>query len=168
MTMGPGETTTTLCMTTPNRGTWPGERDNSLFTSDYPVELITSTWRALSDNLKPCFIGLVVSFSSLSFGCYNFPFLVQKEPLFKGVWRLICSWNEPTFNAAGPDHHDGSFCTHHHRTHYEDGTRNTSVLLGVTFGGTLCLWYFLNFYLEIDIKFQSVALLGSTSCILAS
>lgn len=122
MTTGPGETTTTLCTTTPNRGRWPGKRDNSLFISAYPVELITSTWRALSDNLKPCLIGLVVSFSSLSFGCYNFPFLVPKEPLFNSVWRLICSWNGPTFN-AGPDHHDGSFCTRHHRTDCEDWAR---------------------------------------------
>lgn len=91
-TMGPGETTTILCMTTLNKGMWPGMRNKcSLFISAYPVELITNTWCALSDNLKPCFVGLVVLFSSLSSGCYNLPFLVQKELLFKGEWRLICS-----------------------------------------------------------------------------
>lgn len=43
-TTGPGETTTILCTTTLNKGTWPGMRNNcSLFISAYPVELITST-----------------------------------------------------------------------------------------------------------------------------
>lgn len=39
-TMGPGETTTILCMMTPNEGTWPELRNNcSLFISACPVEL---------------------------------------------------------------------------------------------------------------------------------
>lgn len=43
-TMGPGETTTILCTTTLNKGTWPGMRNKcSLFISAYPVELITNT-----------------------------------------------------------------------------------------------------------------------------
>lgn len=97
-----GETTTILCTTTPNKGTWPGMRNNcSLFISAYPVELMTSTWCALSDNLKPCFVGLVVLFSSLSSGCYNLPFLIQKEPLHKVEWRLSCSWNGPTLSQWG-------------------------------------------------------------------
>lgn len=44
MTTGPGETTTTLSMTTPNKGRWPGTRSSCpLFITAYPVELITST-----------------------------------------------------------------------------------------------------------------------------
>lgn len=43
-TTGPGGTTTTRSMTTPNQGRWLGTRNSCpLFISAYPVELITST-----------------------------------------------------------------------------------------------------------------------------
>jgi hypothetical protein len=70
---------------TPNKGRWSGMRNNCpLFISAYPVELITSTWCTLNDNLKPCFVGMVVFvFLPLSSGCYNVPFLVQKKHYLK-------------------------------------------------------------------------------------
>lgn len=90
MTTGPGETTTILSMMIPNRRMRPGMWNNcSLFISAYPVEFI-STWCTLSDNLKPCFIGMIVLFSSLTSGCNPFPFLIQRESFFNGVCRLIC------------------------------------------------------------------------------
>lgn len=116
--------------------------------------LITSTWRTLSDNLKPCFVGMVVLFSSLSTGCYNFPFLVQKESFFKGGWRLICSWDEPTLSQPGQTTMAEASGPTAGPTARGLRKRDQAVWLGVTFRGTLCLWCFLNFHLGNYIKSQ--------------
>lgn len=152
-TTGPGETTTTPCTTTPNNGIWPGMRINcSLFISAYPVELI-STWCALNDNLKSCFVGMVVFVFLPLLWLLQLPLSGTKNHSLKVSggwfaaevgqhctsqarppwWRLLSPLQDPLWE--GPRR------------------RIWVVLSGVTFRGTFHLCYFLNFYLGNYIKY---------------
>lgn len=101
-TTGPGETTTTLCMMTPNKRTWPGG-GVTVFIYQCLSSRINNTYLRRLER-QSCFVGLVVLFSSSLSSGYNFSFLVpktKKTKLFKSEWSLICSGHGPTLSHPG-------------------------------------------------------------------
>lgn len=154
-TTGPGETTTTLCMTTPNERTCPGWGITVFIYQCLSSRINNKYLRRLER--QSCFVGLVVLFFSPLLWLLQLILSgtkkTKKTKLFKSEWSLICSGPGPTLSRPGWTPRWWRLYLAGVPPREEPGRGMDQVVSsGVNFRGTFCVWYFLNFSLWSYIK----------------